>query len=178
MKKAATPIRKIAVVTVARSDYGIYRPLLRRLEAAPDISLQLIVAGMHLAPEFGDTRTEILADGFTPAAEVDFSLAGDRPGSLARAMGLGTIGFAQALETLQPDVLVVLGDRIEMHAAAVAAQPFLIPVAHIAGGALTGGAIDDSLRHSMTKLSSLHFPEIEINARASGRWVNRPTGST
>lgn len=160
--KSRQATRKIGVVTVARSDYGIYRPLLRRLDAAPDLTPQLVVAGMHLAPEFGDTRAEILADGFVPAAEVDFSLAGDRPGSLARAMGLGTIGFAQALETLRPDILVVLGDRFEMHAAAVAAQPFLIPVAHIAGGALTGGAIDDSFRHSMTKLASLHFPEIEI----------------
>ncbi len=161
---AAPPARKIAVVTVARSDYGIYRPLLRRLETAPDLTLQLIVAGMHLAPEFGDTRAEILADGFQPAAEVECCLAGDRPGTLARAMGLGTIGYAQALETLRPDILIVLGDRFEMHAAAVAAQPFLIPVVHIAGGALTGGAIDDSLRHSMTKLASLHFPEIEVYA--------------
>lgn len=175
-------MRRIGVVTVARSDYGIYRPLLRQIEQAPDLELALIVAGMHLVPEFGNTIEEIIADGFTPAARVDLSLGSDTPGGIARAMGLGTIGFAQTYEQLRPDILVVLGDRFEMHAAAVAAVPFLIPVAHIAGGALTGGAIDDAFRHSMTKLANLHFVETELygeRVRQMGEeaWRVHVTGS-
>lgn len=154
-------MRRIAVVTVARSDYGIYRPLLRRIEREPDLDLALIVAGMHLAPEFGTTVEEIRADGFPIAATVDMTLAADAPGSIARSMGLGLVGFAQAYEQIRPDVIVVLGDRFEMHAAATAAVPFLIPLAHIAGGALSRGAIDDGLRHSITKLSHIHLVETE-----------------
>lgn len=175
-------MRRIGVVTVARSDYGIYRPLLRKIEQAPDLELALIVAGMHLVPEFGNTIEEIIADGFTPASRVDLCLGSDTPGGIARAMGLGTIGFAQAYEQLRPDILVVLGDRFEMHAAAAAAVPFLIPIAHLAGGALTGGAIDDAFRHSITKLASLHFVETELygeRVRQMGEepWRVHVTGS-
>jgi UDP-N-acetylglucosamine 2-epimerase (non-hydrolysing)/GDP/UDP-N,N'-diacetylbacillosamine 2-epimerase (hydrolysing) len=127
--------------------------------------MALIVSGMHLAPEFGSTVMEIEADGFPIAAKVDMYVSSDRPGSIARAMGSGGIGFAGAYEHLTPDILIVLGDRFEMHAAAVAAVPFLIPIAHIAGGAITNGAIDDSFRHSITKLSSLHFVENALYAR-------------
>ncbi|OAN49247.1 hypothetical protein A6A04_03790 [Paramagnetospirillum marisnigri] len=151
--------RHIAVVSVARSDYGIYRPLLRAITADPALELSLIVAATHLTHQFGDTLSEIIADGFTPAARVDCTLASDNPASIARSMGLATMNFATAYESLKPDLLVVLGDRYEMHAAACAAVPMLIPMAHIAGGAITRGAIDDSLRHSMTKLCHLHFPE-------------------
>jgi UDP-hydrolysing UDP-N-acetyl-D-glucosamine 2-epimerase len=154
-------MRRIGVVTVARSDYGVCRPLLRAIEAADDLELVLIAGGMHLDPALGDTIGEILADGFAPAARVPCSPEDDTPAGLARAMGRGTAGFAAAYEELGLDLLVVLGDRFEMHAAALAAQPFLIPVAHIDGGALTTGAIDDALRHSMTKLASLHFVENE-----------------
>ncbi|MFQ6016763.1 MAG: UDP-N-acetylglucosamine 2-epimerase [Kiloniellaceae bacterium] len=154
--------RRICVVTVARSDYGIYRPLLRRIRDEPDLELSLVAAGMHLCPEFGDTAEEIHADGFEIAARVDMTLASDGPGSIARSMGLGAIGFAHAYQQLEPDVIVVLGDRYEMHAATVAAVPFLLPVAHIAGGSLTRGAIDDGFRHSITKLSHLHLVETEI----------------
>ncbi len=158
-------MRRICVVTVARSDYGILRPLLRRIDEAPDLELSLVAAGTHLAPEFGNTIEEIRGDGFEIALTVDLSLASDRPGGIARSMGLGTIGFAQAYEQLRPDLLVVLGDRFEMQAAALAAVPFLIPIAHIAGGALSGGAIDDAFRHAITKLSNLHFVETEDYAR-------------
>jgi UDP-N-acetylglucosamine 2-epimerase (non-hydrolysing)/GDP/UDP-N,N'-diacetylbacillosamine 2-epimerase (hydrolysing) len=158
-------MRRICVVTVARSDYGIFRPLLRRICQTPDLELALVAAGMHLAPEFGNTIDEIRADGLEIALSVDLSLSSDRPGSIARSMGLGTIGFAQAYEWLRPDILVVLGDRFEMQAAALAAVPFLMPIAHIAGGALSGGAIDDAFRHAITKLSNLHFVETEPYAR-------------
>ena len=154
-------MRRIGVVTVARSDYGVCRPLLRAIAAADDLELVLIAGGMHLDPALGDTLGEILADGFVPAARVACSPEEDTPAGLARAMGRGTAGFAAAYEGLGLDLLVVLGDRFEMHAAAVAALPFLIPVVQIAGGALTYGAIDDALRHSMTKLTSLHFVETE-----------------
>jgi len=150
-------VRTIGVVTVARSDYGIYLPLLRKIQADPDLRLHLIVAGMHLSPEFGLTVKAIEADGFEIGERVEMLLSSDTPEGIAKSMGLGTIGFAQAYARFQPDILVVLGDRFEMHAAALAALPFKIPVAHIHGGEITQGAIDDALRHSMTKLSHLHF---------------------
>lgn len=158
-------MRKIAVVTVGRSDYGIYLPLLRRLAKAPDVTLQLIVGGMHLSPEFGRTVDLIEADGFTIAARIEMLLSSDTPEAIAKSMGLGTIGFAQAYARLEPDIVLLLGDRFEMHAAAVAALPFRIPLAHIHGGELTFGAIDDSLRHSITKLSHLHFVATDEYAR-------------
>jgi UDP-hydrolysing UDP-N-acetyl-D-glucosamine 2-epimerase len=158
-------MRTIGVVTAARSDYSIILPLLKRIHQDPELRLCLIVSGMHLSPEFGLTVHDIEADGFPIAAKVEMLLSSDTPGGIAKSMGLGTINLAQVFESLRPDILVVLGDRFEMHAAVVAAVPFLIPVAHIAGGALTLGAIDDSLRHSMTKLSHLHFCETETYAR-------------
>ncbi len=150
-------MRTIAVVTVGRSDYGIYRPVLARIQAHPDLTLHLIVAGMHLSPRFGDTVREIEADGMPIGDRVDMLLSSDTPEGVAMSMGLGTIGFAQAYARTRPDLLVVIGDRAEMHAAAVAAVPFGIPIAHVHGGEITEGAIDDALRHSITKLSHLHF---------------------
>ena len=173
---------RIAIVTVARSDYGFYRPLLSRLAAEPQIEPLLIVAGMHLAPRFGNTVTEIEADGHAIAARVEMTLDDDGPGSIARSMGLGLKGFAEAFETLRPDAVMVFGDRYEMHAAASAAVPFAIPVAHTNGGSLTMGAFDDSLRHSMTKLSHLHFVETELYKRrviqmGEAPWRVQVTGS-
>src|SRR5438105_1245756 len=101
--------RRIAVVSVGRSDYGLYRPLLRAIAGDPGLELALIVAGAHLAPRFGNTIDEILNDGFTPAERVECSPADDAPGSIARSMGLGAMGFAAAFEALAPDLLVVLG---------------------------------------------------------------------
>lgn len=150
-------MRKIAVVTVGRSDYGIYLSLLRKLQVEPSVSLQLIVSGMHLSPEFGRTVTFIEADGFSVAERVEMLVSSDTPEAIAKSMGLGTIGFAQAYARLEPNLVVVLGDRFEMHAAAVATVPFTLPLAHIHGGELTSGAIDDAFRHSITKLSHLHF---------------------
>ena len=154
-------VMRICVVSVARSDYGIYRPLLRRLAADEAFEFQLVVAAMHLAPDYGNTIDEILADGYEIAARVEMTPQADTPGAVARAMGEGTTRFAEAYARLEPDLLVVLGDRYEMHAATVAALPFLIPTLHIAGGSLTLGAMDDGLRHSITKLSHLHFVETE-----------------
>jgi UDP-hydrolysing UDP-N-acetyl-D-glucosamine 2-epimerase len=158
-------MRTIGVVTVARSDYGIYLPLLRKIQADPDLRLHLLVSGMHLSPEFGLTVQAIETDGFEIGERVEMLLSSDTPEGIAKSMGLGTIGFAQAYARFRPDILVVLGDRFEMHAAALAALPFKIPVAHIHGGEITQGAIDDALRHSMTKLSHLHFVSTQEYAR-------------
>lgn len=152
------------MVTVGRSDYGIYLPLLRRIQQDPDLKLHLIVSGMHLSPEFGLTVKAIEDDGFEINERVEMLLSSDTPEGVAKSMGLGTIGFAQAYARFHPDILVVLGDRFEMHAAVVAAVPFKIPVAHIHGGELTQGAIDDALRHSMTKMSHLHFVSADVYA--------------
>jgi len=150
-------VRTIGVVSAARSDYGIYRPLLKRMAADRDVRLALFVSGSHLAPEFGLTVREIENDGYPIAARINMLLASDTPEAIAKSMGIGLLGFAQAFAQTRPDVLVVLGDRFDMYVAALAALPFKIPVAHIHGGELSFGAIDDALRHSMTKLSHLHF---------------------
>ena len=154
-------MRTIGIVTVARSDYGIYRSLLDALSTAPDLRLRIFAAGMHLSPEFGATASQIEADGFQIDERIEMLLSSDSPEGIAKSTGLGVIGFSQAFARTRPDVLVVLGDRFEMFSAALAALPFKIPVAHIHGGETTFGAIDEALRHAMTKLSHLHFVSTE-----------------
>lgn len=154
-------MRTIGAVTVGRSDYSIYLTVLRKIKAEADLELYLIVAGMHLSPEFGSTVEAIEADGFEINERVEMLLSSDTPEGIAKSIGLGIIGFAQVYSRFRPDLLLVLGDRFEMHAAVLAALPFKIPVAHIHGGEITEGAIDDALRHSITKLSHLHFTATE-----------------
>lgn len=156
--------RTIAVVSAGRADYAICLPVLRRIKADPDLRLHLIVSGMHLSPEFGLTVDSIVADGFKIGDRVEMLLSSDTPEGIGKSMGLGTIAFSQLYARFRPDILVVLADRFEMHVAALAALPFRIPVAHIEGGDLTEGAIDDALRHSITKLSHLHFVSTEDSA--------------
>lgn len=158
-------MRTIGLVTVGRSDYGIYRSVLRALAAELDLKLQLYVTGMHLAPEFGSTVSMIEADGYPIAERIETLISSDSPDGIGKAMGLGLLGFSQAFARLRPDVLVVLGDRFDMYPAALAALPHRIPVAHIHGGEVSFGAIDDSLRHSLTKLSHLHFVTTAAYAR-------------
>jgi UDP-hydrolysing UDP-N-acetyl-D-glucosamine 2-epimerase len=158
-------MRRIGVVTVARSDYGIYRPILRLIEQAPDLELVLIAAAAHLSREFGHGVDAIEVDGFRVAERVAMLRSSDEPAGIAASMGAGTAAFGEVLARVRPDVLLVQGDRFEMHAAALAALPFKIPVAHMHGGEVTEGAIDDALRHSMTKLSHLHFVATEAYAR-------------
>jgi UDP-hydrolysing UDP-N-acetyl-D-glucosamine 2-epimerase len=155
------PVRKIAAVTVGRSDYGLSRPILRRLDADPAIALQLLVSGAHFDAASGNTFTEIEADGFKITERLPLANPGVRPESVAASMGAAVTAFAQAYAKHQPDLLLVIGDRFEMHAAALAALPMRVPVAHVHGGELTFGAIDDALRHSITKLSHLHFAATE-----------------
>lgn len=158
-------MRTVGVVTVGRSDYGIYLPILRQIQAAPDLRLHLIVSGAHLLPEFGMTAGAIEADGFTIGDRVEMLLPSDAPEAIATSIGRGTVGFARSFAQLRPDILVLLGDRFEMLAAASAALPFRIPVAHIHGGELTEGAIDDAIRHAITKMSHLHFVATETYRR-------------
>jgi UDP-hydrolysing UDP-N-acetyl-D-glucosamine 2-epimerase len=150
-------LRSIGVVTTSRADYGIYLPLLKAVQSDPEFSLKLYVSGTHLASEFGLTVHSIEQDGFEIVERIEVVLSSDTPQAIAKSMGLGLIGFGQSFGKFRPDLLVVLGDRYEMLTAALAALPFKIPVAHLAGGELTEGAIDDSLRHSISKLSHLHF---------------------
>jgi UDP-hydrolysing UDP-N-acetyl-D-glucosamine 2-epimerase len=150
-------MRTIGVVTVARSDYGIYLPVLRCIQADPDLRLVVYVAGMHLSPEFGLSVRQIESDGFTVGARIEMLLSSDTPEGISKSVGLGMIGFAQTYSLSRPDLLLTLGDRFEMLSAVAAALPFNIPVAHIHGGESTEGLIDEPIRHSITKMSHIHF---------------------
>jgi len=158
-------MRTIGVVTVGRSDYSYYVPVLRRMAAERGMRAHLIVSGMHLVPEFGRTEQSILRDGFPIGDRVEMLVASDTPEGVAKSIGLGAIGFAQSYARCRPDILLVLGDRFEMFSAVVAALPMRIPVAHVHGGELTEGAMDDAVRHSITKMSHLHFVATEEYAR-------------
>ena len=156
-----TASRRIAVVTGSRADYGLLRGILARLKAMDDVDLSVIACGMHLLPRFGETWQIIEADGFPIAAKVDLKLDDDRAETVARGTGIGIAGFADVLPKLAPDILVVLGDRYEILAAAVAATLLNIPIAHIHGGEVTAGAFDDAIRHAITKMACLHFVAAE-----------------
>lgn len=153
--------RIIGVVTTSRADYGIYYPLLKRLTQTDGLELKLIVTGMHLSKSFGYTVDEIERDGFPIETKIETLTSLDTPEGTTKSMGLGLTKFAEFFQRSTPDILVVLGDRFEMFAAALAALPFSIPIAHIGGGAVTEGAFDDSLRHALTKIAHLHFVETE-----------------
>lgn len=155
------PKRKICVVTGTRAEYGLLYWLLREIEADDALDLQLAVTGMHLSPEFGLTVRDIEADGFAVAERVEMLLSSDTPVGIAKAIGLGVIGFADAFARLRPDLLVVLGDRFEILAAAQAALVARIPIAHLHGGETTEGAFDEAIRHSITKMAHLHFVAAE-----------------
>jgi UDP-hydrolysing UDP-N-acetyl-D-glucosamine 2-epimerase len=164
-----TSARRIGVVTVSRSDYGHLRPVLDGIRRAADLELVLFAAGMHLAPEFGSTVGEIEADGVPIAERVPMLEPGDSPEAVAASAGRGVEGFARAFARQRPDLVVVLGDRFEMLAAAVAALPFALPVAHIHGGEVSEGAMDNQIRHAITKLVHLHFASAEVHARRIAR---------
>lgn len=153
--------RKVCVVTGSRAEYGLLYWLLKEIQKNAFLTLQLAVTGMHLSPQFGLTVREIEADGFVPDAKIEMLISSDTPTAIAKSIGLGVIGFAGALEQLRPDLLVVLGDRFEIFAAVQAAMCARIPIAHIHGGELTEGAIDDAIRHAITKMSHLHFVAAE-----------------
>ncbi|MFA7238482.1 MAG: UDP-N-acetylglucosamine 2-epimerase [Sulfuricellaceae bacterium] len=154
-------MRKICIVTGSRAEYGLLYWLMKEIQADPELQLQIIATGMHLSPEFGLTYQAIEADGFAIDAKVEMLLSSDTAVGIAKSMGLGMIGLADALDRLRPDILVVLGDRFEILAASQAALVANIPIAHISGGEITEGAIDDSIRHAISKLSNFHFVAAE-----------------
>lgn len=149
--------RKICVVTGSRAEYGLLRWVMQGIRDSAGLELQVVVTGMHLSPEFGLTYREIEADGLRIDRKVEMLLSTDSPEGIAKSMGLGLIGFGDALRQLQPDLLVVLGDRFEILSAVAAALVARIPVAHLHGGETTEGAFDESIRHAITKMSHLHF---------------------
>jgi UDP-N-acetylglucosamine 2-epimerase (non-hydrolysing) len=149
-------MRKIAVFTGTRAEYGLLYWLLKDIQADAELKLQLLVTGMHLSPEFGCTYQQIEKDGFTIDEKVEILLSSDTPVGVAKSMGLGVLGFTDALNRLKPDMLVILGDRFEALAAAQTAMLLRIPIVHLHGGEITEGAYDDAIRHAITKLSHIH----------------------
>ena len=150
-------IKKICVVTGTRAEYGLLYWLMKEIEATNNLELQLIVTGMHLSPEFGLTYKQIEQDGFVINSKVEMLLSSDSEVGISKSMGLGMIGFANAFADLQPNLLVVLGDRFEVFTAVSAATIARIPISHLHGGETTEGVYDESFRHSITKMSHLHF---------------------
>ncbi len=149
--------RKIAVVTTSRADYGHLYWTLKELKNRPEIDLQLIALGAHFSPEFGQTFTEIEADGFTINERVECLLSSDSDVGMAKTIGVATLGLADVLGRMRPDILLLIADRYEMLAPAAVALALRIPIAHIEGGDVSEGAIDDAVRNALTKMSHLHF---------------------
>lgn len=149
--------KRICVVTGSRAEYGLLFWVLRELQAAPETDLQLVVTGMHLAPEFGLTVQEIVKDGFPIARRVEMLVSSDTPNGVAKSIGLGVMGMSETLDLLRPDIVLLLGDRFEIFAAAQACLIHNVVVAHIAGGDATEGAFDESIRHAITKMAHVHF---------------------
>lgn len=149
--------RKICVVTGTRAEFGLLRWLMQEIVASDALTLQVIATGMHLSPEFGSTYREIEQAGFAIDARVEMLLSADTASSITKSMGLGLIGYADAYARLAPDLVVLLGDRFEIFAAAAAAMIAGIPIAHLHGGETTEGAFDEAIRHSITKMAHLHF---------------------
>jgi len=159
--------REIAIFTGNRAEYGLQYPILKAVEEHPALTYQLLVSGAHLDANFGRTLEEIQQDGFRIHSEIKIEISGDRKTSTAQAIGSGVLAVSRVLDELRPDLMVVYGDRFEGFAAVIAATQMNIPTAHIEGGDLTeGGALDDSVRHAMTKLAHLHFT---TNQQATNR---------
>ena len=150
-------MKRVCVVTGSRAEYGLLRWVMEGFKNSDVCTLQTVVTGMHLSPEFGSTWREIEADSFSIDWKVEMLLGSDSASAVTKSMGIAMIGFADAFSHLKPDLLVILGDRFEMLAAASAALIAGIPIAHLHGGELTEGAYDDAIRHSLTKMSHLHF---------------------
>ena len=153
--------RKICVVTGSRADYGLLRFVMKGIQEHPELELAVVATGMHLSPEFGLTWKEIQRDGFVIDARVEMLLSSDTPSGVTKSVGLGVIGFADAIKMVAPDLMLVLGDRYEILAAVISALLHRVPVAHLHGGEITEGAVDEQIRHAITKMSQLHFVATE-----------------
>lgn len=154
-------MKRIGIMTGTRAEYGLLKPLMQEINKDNDLELYLIVSGMHLSPEFGMTYQEIEEDGFEINAKVEMLLSSDSPAGISKSIGLGVIGFADEFQRADLDMLILLGDRYEALSAAISAMVMRIPIAHLHGGELTEGAIDEGIRHSITKMSYLHFTSTE-----------------
>jgi GDP/UDP-N,N'-diacetylbacillosamine 2-epimerase (hydrolysing) len=152
---------KLAVITGSRADFGLLTPLLTRLKTHPRFELQLIACAGHLVPTQGLTLNAIKTAGFTPVAEIDMLLASNSPQAISKAIGLGILSFTDIFMQLKPEALLVLGDRFEILAAATAALVLNIPLIHLEGGQITQGAMDEAIRHAVSKMSHLHFTACE-----------------
>ena len=150
-------MKKVCIVTGTRAEYGLLKPLIEKINNDNELELQLIATGMHLSPEFGMTYKNIVDDGFKVNEKIEILLSSDSSVGIAKSMGLATISFGEAFERLKPDMIIVLGDRFEIFAVCSAAVVAKIPVAHLHGGETTEGAFDEAFRHSITKMSYLHF---------------------
>lgn len=150
-------MRKIIVVTSSRADYGLLKSLIGKIQSDPNLELQLCVTGSHLLPEFGNTYQEIENDGFVIRSKLKISSDTDSLSDVSNSIGRGVLGFSKLFAELEGDIVVLLGDRFEIFAAAIAAHVFGLPIAHIHGGESTEGVIDEAFRHSITKMSQLHF---------------------
>lgn len=154
-------MKKIAIVTGTRAEYGLLIPLIKKIAVDPELEVQLIATGMHLSPEFGLTIDMIEQDGYGVADKIEVLLSSDTPIGISKSMGLAMISFSETFTRLNPDMVIVLGDRFEMFAAATVASVIKIPIAHLHGGETTEGAFDEAFRHSITKMSWLHFTSTE-----------------
>ncbi|MEG1428084.1 MAG: UDP-N-acetylglucosamine 2-epimerase, partial [Oscillospiraceae bacterium] len=154
-------MKKICVVTATRAEYGLLKPLIALIASDSTLELCLLVTGTHLLPTYGNTVAEIEADGFPIVERISFPICSDTPEDISRAMGRGFMAFADAYARHKPDMVVVLGDRYELIPICFCAVNSRIPIAHISGGETTEGAVDEVVRHCVTKMSYLHFPGCE-----------------
>lgn len=154
-------MRKVCVITATRAEYGLLKPLMNLIQDSHELQLQIIATGAHLSPEFGLTYKQIERDGFKIDEKIEILLSADTPSSIIKTMGIAMMGMADIFSRLNPDLIVILGDRYEMLAVASAATIFKVPIVHLCGGEITEGAYDDAIRHSITKMSHLHFTSTE-----------------
>ena len=154
-------MKKVCIITGSRAEYGLLKPLIKKLKDSKSLELQIIATCTHLSPEFGLTYQEIENDGFKINEKIEILLSSDTSIGISKSMGLAMISFCEAFDRLKPNIIIILGDRYEIFAAASAATVARIPIAHIHGGETTEGAFDESFRHSITKMSYLHFTSTE-----------------
>lgn len=153
--------KKICIVTGTRAEYGLLKPLIDKVGKDSELELQLIVTGMHLSPEYGLTYKEIEKQGYKIDEKIEMLLSSDTPVGISKTMGLAMISFSEVYERLKPDMVIVLGDRYEIFCAASSAMISRIPIAHLHGGEITEGVVDECIRHAITKMSYLHFTSID-----------------
>ena len=150
-------MKKISIVTGSRAEYGLLYWLMKAIQNDPELELQTVVTGMHLSAKYGNTYQQIIDDGFTINKKIDIKISSDNSLGVCKSIGIGIEAFSEVFVDLEPDICIILGDRYEILSVAIAALVSNIPVAHIHGGELTEGAFDDAIRHSITKMSHLHF---------------------